>query len=136
MSPVVSGRAKRPTANRIAGLLFVLGLVLVLCVGGILWYAGTRGPKTSGLSATASGSASASLKLAWDRSPSTKVVGYRILSGTQSGTYIRSMEVGNETTGMLGGLTTGTKYYVVVVAVDAQGNQSAPSNEIEIAVPK
>lgn len=108
----------------------MLGLVLVLCVGGILWHAGTRGPKTSVPSATASGSTA--VKLAWDRSPSAKVVGYWILSGTQSGRYTNSMEVGNETTGTLGSLTSGTKYYIVVVAVDAQGNRSPPSNELEV----
>ena len=133
VSPVVSGRAKSTSANRIIGLLLVLGLVLVLCVGGILWHAGTRGPKTSGPSATASGSAT--VNLAWDRSPSAKVVGYWILSGTQSGTYTNSLEVGNEATATLRGLKEGTKYYVVVVSFDAEGNRSPPSNELEVVAP-
>lgn len=130
MSPVVSGRTKRTSANRIIGLLFVLGLVLVLCLGAILWHAGTRGPKTSGPSVTASGSSA--VELAWDRSPSAKVTGYWILFGTESGRYPNSVEVGNETTGTLSGLKSGTKYYVVVVAVDAQGNRSPPSNELDV----
>ena len=41
------------------------------------------------------------------------------------------MSVGNQTTATLTGLERGTKYYVVTIAVDAQGNQSRPSNEIE-----
>jgi fibronectin type III domain protein len=127
VGPVVSERA---SANRIIGLLFLLGLVLAVCAGGILWYAGTRGPETPLPSATASGSAS--VKLAWNSSPSVKVIGYSILWGTESGRYTNSVEVGNETTGTLSGLKSGTTYYVVVVAVDAQGNRSPPSNELEV----
>ena len=112
----------------------MLGLVLMLCVGGVLWHAGTRGPKTSDPSATASGSAS--VKLAWDRSPSAKVIGYWILSGTQSGKYTNSVEVGNETTGTLSGLNSGTTYYIVVVAFDAQGNRSPSSNELKVVAPQ
>lgn len=46
------------------------------------------------------------------------------------------MSVGNQTTATLTGLDRGAKYYVVTVAVDAQGNWSGPSNEIEVVVGK
>jgi hypothetical protein len=64
------------------------------------------------------------------------VTGYRILYGTQPGLYTSSMSVGNQTAATLTGLERGTKYYVVTIAVDAQGNQSRPSNEIEIVAGK
>jgi hypothetical protein len=59
------------------------------------------------------------------------VTGYKILFGTQPGNYSRSLSVGNQTTATLTGLERGTRYYIVAVAVDAHGNQSGPSNEIE-----
>jgi chitodextrinase len=64
------------------------------------------------------------------------VTGYKILFGTQPGNYSRSVSVGNQTTATLTGLEKGTRYYVVTVAVDAQGNQSRPSNEIEVVAGK
>ena len=64
------------------------------------------------------------------------MTGYRILFGTQPGLYSGSMSVGNQTTATLTGLERGTKYYVVTIAVDAQGNQSRPSNEIEVVAGK
>jgi hypothetical protein len=130
MNQTVSSRAKRTSANRVVRLLFALGLVLVLGVGGMLWYMGTQGPRTSGPSATSAGSAS--VRLAWDRSRSPKVVGYWILFGTESGKYTRSVEVGDVTTATLSGLETGAKYYVVAVAFDADGNRSLPSNELVV----
>jgi hypothetical protein len=72
------------------------------------------------------------VRLAWDRSPSPKVVGNWVLFGTESGKYARSLEVGDETTATLSGLKSGTKYYIVVVAFDAERNRSPPSNELEV----
>jgi len=80
--------------------------------------------------------ATTSVRLAWDKAPDENVTGYRILFGTQPGLYTGSMSVGNQTTATLTGLERGTKYYIVTIAVDAQGNQSRPSNEIEIVTGK
>ena len=93
-------------------------------------------PVTSAAGKPATSAATTSIQLAWDRAPDEKVTGYKILFGTQSGNYSDSMSVGNQTTATLTGLDRGTKYYVVAVAVDAQGNQSRPSNEIEVVVGK
>lgn len=92
----------------------------------------TRMPGTSPAAKAATSSATTSIQLAWDKAPDEKVTGYKILFGTQSGNYSSSMSVGNQTTATLTGLERGTKYYIVTVAVDAQGNQSRPSNEIEV----
>lgn len=73
-----------------------------------------------------------SIRLAWDRSPDSGVTGYRILWGTRPGYYSDSLPVGNQTTATLTGLQSGTRYYIVAVAVDASGNQSLPSNELEV----
>ena len=126
----------RTGTNRITALLFGLGLLAFLSVGGILWYAAIRGTETSVPSAPPDASGSASIKLTWDRSPNERVTGYRILFGTQSRSYTNSLEVGNEPTATLKGLREGTRYYVVVIAVDAEGNQSPPSNELEITPAK
>jgi hypothetical protein len=80
-------------------------------------------------------SATRSIRLAWDRSPDPSVTGYRILFGTVPGLYSSSLDVGNQTTATLNGLQSGTRYYIVAVAVDASGNRSPPSNELEVMTP-
>jgi Fibronectin type III domain len=91
-------------------------------------------PGTSVPAKPSTGAATGSIRLAWDKSPDENVIGYKILFGTQPGHYPRSVNVGNQTTATLTGLERATKYYVVVIALDAQGKQSGPSNEIEIVV--
>ena len=72
--------------------------------------------------------------MAWDRSPSNKVTGYKILFGLQSGHYTDSMTVGDVATATLSGLRSGTTYYVVVIAIDARGNESLHSNELQVVI--
>ncbi len=96
--------------------------------------AGAPATPAGGKPVTSAGTAS--VRLAWDKAPDENVTGYRILFGTQSGLYSGSMSVGNQTKATLTGLERGTKYYVVTIAVDAQGNQSRPSNEIEVVAGK
>jgi Fibronectin type III domain len=91
-------------------------------------------PGTSVPAKPSTGTATGSIRLAWDKSPDENVPGYQILFGTQPGNYSRSVDVRNQTTAKLTGLERATKYYVVVTALDAQGNQSGPSNELEIVV--
>ena len=52
--------------------------------------------------------------------------------GPRSKVYTDSMTVGNESAAVLTPLKKGTKYYIVAVAIDDKGNQSPPSNEIEV----
>lgn len=79
-----------------------------------------------------------SLSLAWiaptqnsDGSSLTDLAGYRILVGTSSGNYSRIITIDNPATlnYTLSNLPRAT-YYVVVKAVDAANNESAPSAEM------
>ena len=69
--------------------------------------------------------------LAWDRSPSTNVTGYRLHYGVASGNYTNSVAMtGNLTTNTVRGLVSGVRYFFAVTAHTAGGLQSDPSNEI------
>jgi len=104
-------------------------LLALLGAGGALWYVAGRSPQPAAGALKESGTAS--LKLAWDKSPSDQVVGYRVVYGTKPGRYDGSMDVGNALTATVTGLHSGTRYFIAVLALDAQGNQSPPSNEVD-----
>jgi hypothetical protein len=76
-----------------------------------------------------------SVSFAWDPSPDTNVVGYLVEYGTTSGDYSSEVDVGTNTSATLSGLEDGLTYYIVVVAYDAESDQSAPSGEISVTVP-
>lgn len=126
---------KRKRAGRIAGLLAILVLLIVLGGGVALWLTAIRVPGTSAPAAAVSEPGSTSVKLVWDKSSSPKVTGYKIMFGARPGDYTDTVNVGNEGTVTLTNLKKGTRYYIVAVALDAEGNQSAPSNEIEVVTP-
>lgn len=70
--------------------------------------------------------------LAWDASPDTNVVGYRIVFGAESGLYSQSSSIiSNATTVHLVGLEEGRLYFAACVAIDRSGVMSVPSNEVE-----
>ena len=73
--------------------------------------------------------------LAWDRSPDSSVIGYRIYYGAASGNYTNSVAVGNVTTNAVQGLTSGVTYFFAVTAYDASGLESSFSNETSYTVP-
>ena len=73
--------------------------------------------------------------LAWDASPDSRVTGYNLHYGTQSGTYTSTYSVGSTTSATVTGLTEGSTYYFVVRARDAAGTESANSNQASIAIP-
>jgi len=130
--------SKRMT-KRLLGLAIVVaigaGLLVVLFVAGRLWWAALRGPETSAPSVAAE-SGTASISLAWEKSPDPTVTGYKILFGIQPGVHTDSVSVGDQATARLTNLKSGIKYYIVTIAVDAQGNTSPPSNEIEVVTDK
>lgn len=68
--------------------------------------------------------------LAWDRSPSPEVIGYRVYYGTNSGKYSSSMLVGNTTNAILLGLSLSYRWFIAATAYDAIGSESDFSNEI------
>ena len=79
--------------------------------------------------------ASSSVTLAWDKSPSRAVKGYRLHCGLTSGrSYTRIVDVGKLTTYKISNLIPGKTYYCVVTAYDARGKESPPSNEISFTV--
>jgi hypothetical protein len=70
------------------------------------------------------------VKLAWKESPSPDVIGYRVQYGTASGDYTASIVVGNVTKATVPGLESGTTYFLVVSAIDSNGEESDVSNEV------
>jgi hypothetical protein len=73
--------------------------------------------------------------LAWDPSLGQNIAGYRLHSGTSSGDYTQTIEVGNTTTALVSNLTAGTTYYFVVTAYDTSNVESPSSNEVSYIVP-
>ncbi len=76
--------------------------------------------------------ASETITLAWDPSPESDVVGYRLHYGSASEVYseIVEAELQPQPTVTLTGLAPGTTYYAVVIAYNQAGLESLPSNEI------
>jgi len=103
-------RSKRTT-------LFTGGLILLFCC---LWQIQAR--------------AQNDVTLAWNPSGGQDIAGYRLYSGTASGVYTQTIEVGNTTSALVSNLTAGTKYYFVVTAYDTSNHESSPSNEVTYMV--
>jgi hypothetical protein len=74
--------------------------------------------------------------LAWDASTSSGVTGYRIHSGTSSGSYQSVTDAGNATTYTVSSLQSGLTYYFAVTDYDSSGNESGYSNEVSYTVGK
>lgn len=72
-----------------------------------------------------------SLTLAWEPSPNPVVAGYHLYYGTASGNYTSSSYIaGNGTTATVSGLVSGVTYYFAITSVDAEGQESAFSSEL------
>jgi CxxC motif-containing protein (DUF1111 family) len=72
----------------------------------------------------ASGSTN-SIGLAWTASPTPGVIGYRIIYGVTSGGMTNSTDVGNVTSAIISGLTSGQTYYLAVIALTSDGQSLA-----------
>lgn len=72
------------------------------------------------------------LYLSWDAVDDAEsgTKGYKIYWDTTSGTYTNSVDVGNNTSYELSGLTNGTLYYIAVSAYDNTGNEGTKSAEV------
>jgi N-acetylmuramoyl-L-alanine amidase len=70
------------------------------------------------------------VSLAWDLSPDSAVIGYKLLYGTSPGGYSTTVDVGNRTTYTLPGLVDGQRYYFAVKAYTFDSYESAASNEV------
>lgn len=75
------------------------------------------------------------ITLSWTASLSTDIVGYKVYVGTVSGVYPTSTNVGNVSTYVNTGLTSGTTYFFVVTAVSAPGVESVFSNQVVVTSP-
>jgi hypothetical protein len=76
-----------------------------------------------------------SLEVAWNPSTAGGVAGYMVYYGNSSSNYTQSIDAGTNTSLTVPGLQEGQTTYMVVVAYNAQGMQSPPSNEISYIVP-
>jgi len=76
-----------------------------------------------------------SVTLAWNANSETNIAGYRLRYGDSSGNYTVTLDAGNSLTATAGGLNSGSTYYFVVVAYNANGQTSTPSAEITYTVP-
>lgn len=71
------------------------------------------------------------LTLAWEPSPNPVVAGYHLYYGTASGNYTSSSYItGNLATATIAGLASGVTYYFAITSVDAEGQESAFSSEL------
>jgi hypothetical protein len=79
---------------------------------------------------------SGNIVLSWQPSASSVVAGYDVYFGTTSGTYPYRVDAGNSSSVTLSNLAPGVTYYLSATAYDANGNQSALSQEIAYVVPE
>jgi len=70
------------------------------------------------------------IHLQWTASPELDIAYYKLYYGTATGVYGTPVNVGNTTTYLFTGLTSGTRYFLALSAVDTSGNESAKSTEI------
>ncbi len=70
------------------------------------------------------------VRLSWSANTEPDLAGYRLLYGTASGRYDRTVDVGKATSTVLEGLTPDTSYYFVLKAYDFSGNTSPASAEV------
>lgn len=73
--------------------------------------------------------------LAWDRSPSPEVVGYRAYFGTNSAKLASSVLVGNSTNATIPNLAAASIWYFAATAYDTNGFESDFSNTVSLPAP-
>jgi len=74
------------------------------------------------------------VNLIWDPSPSAEATGYKVYSGSVSGTYSQNVDVGNWTNCVISGLEPGKTYYFSATAYSST-EESDYSNEVIYSVP-
>jgi len=78
----------------------------------------------------------AEITLSWDRNTEKDIAGYKVLSGTNSRNYTRSIDVGNTNSCAISGLQEGITYYFAAIAYNTSGLESGFSNEVSYRVPQ
>ena len=70
-------------------------------------------------------------RLTWEKPSVEAAYTYNVYYSTRSGSYLHRFSVDSVTTTPLGNnFSANQRYYLVVTAVDAEGNESNPSNEV------
>ena len=77
----------------------------------------------------------AEITLAWDPNVEPDLSGYKVYSGTASRNYSGTVDVGNWTSCVMGGLEPGRTYYFAAKAYNAAGSESDYSAEVVYSVP-
>jgi len=77
----------------------------------------------------------AEITLAWDPNVEPDLSGYKVYSGTASRNYSGTVDVGNWTSCVMGGLEPGRTYYFAAKAYNASGSESDYSAEVVYSVP-
>jgi hypothetical protein len=72
----------------------------------------------------------ASLTIGWDANSEPDLEGYRVQYGTSSGNYTNEIDAGKVTLKTISSLSSGTRYYFVVLAYNTAGEESLPSQEV------
>ncbi|MDR3579650.1 MAG: fibronectin type III domain-containing protein [Oryzomonas sp.] len=70
-----------------------------------------------------------------DGTPITNLGGYRVYTGTTSGSYSQNIDVGNVTSYTVSGLNNAATYYFAVTAYDASGDVSGFSSQASYTTP-
>lgn len=74
------------------------------------------------------------VRLAWDRSVSTNVAGYRIYYGTNAAFLDNAAQLGNVTNAAINNLTESLTWYFICTAVSTDQAESPPSNQIAVFI--
>lgn len=69
-------------------------------------------------------------KVSWTANTESDLAGYKVYHGWVSGTYFRSVNVGNVTTYTFSDIPAGRTHYFAVTAYDTSNNESAFSTEM------
>lgn len=90
------------------------------------------------LSTPAAQSTRGEVTLSWDPqtiNDGSSIATYRVRYGTSSGVYTHSADAGLATSYTVKNLTSGQTYYFTVTALNASGDQCAPSPELAKVAP-
>jgi hypothetical protein len=77
----------------------------------------------------------AAVGLKWNPNPESDIANYRVSYGTSSGVHPNSVDAGLNTRASVNDLQEGTTYYFVVTAINQEGLESEPSDEVFYQVP-
>ena len=77
----------------------------------------------------------AAIALTWDRNAESTVTGYVVQVGSTPGGTDQAIDIGNQISWTFGSAVAGKTYYFRVLAYNAAGARSLPSNEVSGAAP-